>query len=343
MKRHWETEELVEHWTLMPPEVELSANKTDATRLGFAVLLKFFQREMRFPQSAAEVPPVVVDYLAKQVKVRPDQFQTYEWRGRTIEYHRAQIRALHDFRETSVEDANDLSQWLQEHVLQQERNPEHLKVAVYQRCRELKIEPPTPERIERLVRSAMRSHEEVFIAETVTRLSPEQQTSLDALLHPAPIEPEQQSKIGEGTPESQRAVWHTLKADPGRASTQTMFAEIAKLEKLRSLKLPPALFATAPRKILQGYKQRVAVEEPYELRRHATALRHTLLAACCYLRSQEISDTLVDVLLEIVHRIGVRAERRVEMELLADLRKVTGKTNLLFRLAEATLEKPEAL
>ena len=86
MKRHWETEELVEHWTLMPTEVELLANKTGATRLGFAALLKFFQIEMRFPQSATEVPAVVVDYLAKQVKVRPDQFQTYEWRGRTIEY-----------------------------------------------------------------------------------------------------------------------------------------------------------------------------------------------------------------------------------------------------------------
>jgi len=150
-------------------------------------------------------------------------------------------------------------------------------------------------------------------------------------------------KSGEGMPESQRVIWQTLKADPGRASTETMFEEIAKLEKLRSLKLPPALFAKAPRKILQGYRQRAAVEEPYELRRHGTALRYTLLAAFCYLRSQEISDTLVDVLLEIVHRIGARAERRVEKELLEDLRKVTGKTNLLFRLAEAALEKPDGI
>jgi len=162
------------------------------------VLLKFFQREMRFPQSAAEIPPVVVDYLAKQVKVRPDQFQTYEWRGRTIEYHRAQIRALHGIRSTSVEDANALSQWLQEHALQQERNYEHLKVVVYQRCRELKVEPPTPERVERLVRSAMRSHEEAFNAENLLLLSPEHQTSLETLIHPAPVELEKRSKLGGG-------------------------------------------------------------------------------------------------------------------------------------------------
>ena len=42
MKRRWETEELVEHWTLLPNELKLLGNKTGPTRLGFAVLLKAF-------------------------------------------------------------------------------------------------------------------------------------------------------------------------------------------------------------------------------------------------------------------------------------------------------------
>jgi hypothetical protein len=58
MKRHWETDELVEHWTLLPRETELLTNKTGATRLGFAVLLKFFQLEAYFPQQATDVPTV---------------------------------------------------------------------------------------------------------------------------------------------------------------------------------------------------------------------------------------------------------------------------------------------
>jgi hypothetical protein len=55
MKRHWGTDELVEHWTLLPRETELLTNKTGATRLGFAVLLKFFQLEAYFPQQASDV------------------------------------------------------------------------------------------------------------------------------------------------------------------------------------------------------------------------------------------------------------------------------------------------
>jgi hypothetical protein len=82
MKRHWVIDELVEHLTLLPRETELLKNKTGATRLGFAVLLKFFQLEAYFPQQASAVPTVVVEFIAKQVKVAPEQFEQYQWRGR---------------------------------------------------------------------------------------------------------------------------------------------------------------------------------------------------------------------------------------------------------------------
>ena len=43
LKRHWEVDELIEHWTLLPDEIALLGNKIGANRLGCAVLLKFFQ------------------------------------------------------------------------------------------------------------------------------------------------------------------------------------------------------------------------------------------------------------------------------------------------------------
>src|SRR5260221_3508950 len=122
-----------------------------------------------------------------------------------------------------------------------------------------------------------------------------------------------------------------------------MLEEIAKLGQLRALELPPELFAGVPRRVLQVYRQRAVVEEPYELRRHPTSLRLTLLAAFSVLRMQEITDTLVDLLLEIVHRLELKAERKADKELLEDLKRVTGKNNLLFQLAQATLEYPEGI
>jgi len=51
----------------------------------------------------------------------------------------------------------------------------------------------------------------------------------------------------------------------------------------------------------------------------------------------------VDELIAVVHKIGAHAERRVERELIADLRQVAGKTGLLFRLAEAALDHPDGI
>ncbi|MEV4577054.1 hypothetical protein AB0K16_27810 [Nonomuraea jabiensis] len=42
--------ELVEHWTILDEERDLIAGKRDATRLGFAILLKFYTQHGRFPR-----------------------------------------------------------------------------------------------------------------------------------------------------------------------------------------------------------------------------------------------------------------------------------------------------
>jgi hypothetical protein len=49
----------------------------------------------------------------------------------------------------------------------------------------------------------------------------------------------------------------------------------------------------------------------------------------------------VTLLIQIVHRIGTRAERRVEAAYLNDLKRVAGKTRILYRIADAALEHPD--
>jgi hypothetical protein len=50
----------------------------------------------------------------------------------------------------------------------------------------------------------------------------------------------------------------------------------------------------------EQYRQRASVEPPRELRRHPDPIRYTLVAAFCWLRSQEITDNLVELLIQIV-------------------------------------------
>jgi hypothetical protein len=73
----WSSDELIGSWTLVGEDWKLVGNKSGVTRLGFAVLLKFFEIKARFPRSAEEVPPRAVAYVAEQVKVDPDAFAEY--------------------------------------------------------------------------------------------------------------------------------------------------------------------------------------------------------------------------------------------------------------------------
>ncbi|MFC8713265.1 DUF4158 domain-containing protein [Streptomyces sp. NPDC057197] len=69
MRQDWEPEDLIEVWTLLEDDMKRVRNKSGATRLGFALLLKFFEVDARFPESAQEVPAAAVEYVAQQVKV----------------------------------------------------------------------------------------------------------------------------------------------------------------------------------------------------------------------------------------------------------------------------------
>jgi len=119
------------------------------------VLLKLFHAEGCFPRRPEDVPTIAVETVARQVGVPVAAWAGYDWRGRTIEYHRAQIRAALGFREATDEDAAALGDWLGEQALALERRHNRLVAATRERCRSLRIEPPSFERLDRLVRSAL--------------------------------------------------------------------------------------------------------------------------------------------------------------------------------------------
>jgi hypothetical protein len=83
-------------------------NKFGPTRLGFALLLKFFELEARFPRSVAELPPAAVTYVAEQAAVEPETLGVRLGRTRD-QAARVQIRNAFGFREFSVGDEDKIA------------------------------------------------------------------------------------------------------------------------------------------------------------------------------------------------------------------------------------------
>jgi len=326
---------------LTPAEYALVMAKNAANRLGFALLLVFYREHGRFPPSLAEIDPGLRAQVAHQLGLEPTWPDRYDPLQRTWKRARAEIRALFGFREATVADADNLTSWLCDQLIGaigSEIAP--LIERLEARCRELAIEPPTVERMERIARSAVRAYEERFHAITFERLPAATRERLDALLRP---EGSDEATAEDGASRQAPAVLSKLLGNPGRPSLASLQDELAKLELLRGIELPPDLFEQAAARDLERVRRRVSVEAPYELRRHPQAARLTWLAAFVYLRVRSLTDDLVDLLIETIHKIGARAERKVERELLEDLKRVSGKQNLLFELADAALAQPDGV
>lgn len=255
MRRDWEPEELIACWTLVDDDWRLVANKSGATRLGFAVLLKFFEVEGRFPRHAGEPPLAAVEYLAQQVKVDAAEFAAgYAFAGRTVEYHRAQIRTALGFREATRADEERLSAWLADEVCPDEPDDDCQRDALLGRCRDERIEPPG--RLDRILGAGRRLADERFCEGTVARLSAATIARLDELVAgddgtSVIADDEGRSAVGGGP-----GLLAELKADPGRLGLETLLSEIAKLERVRALELPDDLFADVSEKRLLAWRAR---------------------------------------------------------------------------------------
>ena len=331
----------LERSRLTPPDLALVIAKHHGNRLGFAVLLAFFRSRGRFPRTASEIDTLLVEEIAQQLAIVAPPGFVPSLAGRTAERHRAEIRALAGFREATVADAALLEDWLRSQVAAVGAVPDQLVALLQNRCRELGLEPPAADRVDRIVRAAIHAHDEQFCAGILGRLTPATRERLEALLRRA-------GNQSEGPPPDQASgmmpallLW--LRGDPGKPSLASVQDALAKLELIRDIGLPVELFDGVLPHELERYRRRVTAEAPYELRRHPQAARLTWLAAFGHLHGRTLTDDLADLLIETIHHIGARAERRVERELLDDLKRVAGKQNLLFDLAGAVLEQPDGI
>jgi TnpA family transposase len=354
VRREWELDDLIDAWTLVDADWELVATKYGASKLGFVLLLKFFEIEGRFPRGADEFPPAAVTYMARQVRVDPDELDAYAFTGRTIEHHRRQIRIALGFREATAGDADKLTIWLAEQVCPSELDVEHQRQALLARCRAERIEPPARSSVDRILGAANRAADQQFCATIVGRLSTAAISELEALVPepdtgdrgsaqpPAEDEEGGYDSEGEVGEEDLTGFFAELKADPGPAGLETGLAEVAKLRRVQALGLPADLLADVAEQRVAIWRARAANEYPSTLwRDHTRHVRLTLLAVLCSCRQVEITDGLTDLLIQLVHRINTRAEKRVRKAEDAEFRRVANKHGVLYHIAGASLRRPD--
>lgn len=315
-------------WHLSDQKHQFIKQYRGVNRLKCAALLKYYQIEGRLPEKFSDIPDVGRRILSESLQVPDDVDPDYDYMDRTGKRLRQTIRDLLEIRNSLPEDWNAAQSDLVDVCFHDFDAESDLPQLLKQWFQDRNIERPTVLREERILNAVRVSFEERRYQHIADQISDACKQSLDDLL---------KTQTGETS-----APLVLLKDDPGKPCLSSIFIELSKLESIDSLCLPLDLFPADWQKLRKTYRQRATREPVRELRRHPDHIRYALLAAFCMERREEVLDNLTDLLIQIVHKIQVKAERRVTKEIAGGVLEVSAKKALLFKIAQTAIENPDA-
>lgn len=261
MARVLDEDELVGNWTLVEDELDQLSGRRGATKLGFALLLRFYALNGRFPTGRAELPDQAVAYVARLVDVPASELGLYEWAGRTIKDHRKDIRTYFGFRECSLADSDKAADWLAAEVCHKERQLDRVRAELLAHLRQERIEPPARDRIRRIIGTALRQAEQTQTARISSRIPAEAVPRLLALIAKSTDPGDEVEDQGDGAlfgaaEAAAVDVFAVIREEPGNVSVKTIEREVVKLTAIRKVGLPDDLFADVAPKVLASWRAR---------------------------------------------------------------------------------------
>lgn len=326
--------------TLDTEELEfVKINNIEKNRLTFALVLKFFHMKGRYPTKKDTIEPMMIHSLANQLKMNPSSFDPIRLENRTVVRFRKKIREFLGYKLATLADSEKLIVWL----IDQAKNGPHTipqyREKAYLYLKEQQVEPFTLKKMDRYIRSAIHRFEKQFFADIVKQLSPESVKSANDLLS-------EDSKTNNSQKDKSlddEITFRRLKADVAGIKLKHVAFEIKKLNFIRSISIPSLLFDNTSRKLLKKYYQRIMAASPSNVLEFVPAARSASMACFFYIRSQLLTDDVADLFIKLIHNMKSSAEVHVNKKIITDVKKVNGKFDILYLIAEAALENPKGL
>ncbi len=324
----YQHEELVEHFLLQAAEIEfIKEFRGDVNRNVVGVLLKSLLYLGYFPESLDQVPAAIRSFIATQLNLLWDHTEHYRWHSGTKDNHLSLIRQHTGWHFPTAHDKQELEQWLRSEGAREAHTEEDLLESAYASLRSLHIELPSEKELRRIVNAALNGFFHDLYSRVASRLSEPVRVKLDQLLIVAETEA--------------FSPFEKLKSDPAEAGIDNLKKEVAKLQQLRAIGIVAGDLADIPPKALHILSRRARNERAGEMREHPPPIRYTLMACFVHIQGGEVTDAVTRMMLELIRKIDTLTERQLDRDLLHDIKRVEGKLQILFRIAEAVVEEPD--
>jgi len=326
VKQLWTSAELSASWSLTFAELSLLKMKSAHNCLGFCAQLKFYQKNGRFPRSGADIPGATLGYLADQLGVDPSVLDRYAWSGRANQRHRKAILKYLGIRRAKPADKRMFILWLRVHLCPLGLSISAMKERAAGWFWQQRLLCPSDREVDYLLGIACRQFERSVLERAASMLTLPTTSAMEGSLS-----------------SPKRAIgFNALKADPGRLSLATALRTAERLSFIRSLDLPKELLSLTTPLAVERFRRRVIHESAWSMSQRPPTLRQGLYAIFLACRERELTDNLVDLLIQIVHKIDARAEQKATAEMIQDLGRIYSKDRVLGRIATAAIAEPDS-
>ncbi len=325
-KQSYTNDELTEDFLLDKEEYQfIQQFRGDVNRQTVAVLLKTLKYLGYFPASLTEIAEDVKLFIAQQLSLLLDLTQQYSWLSGSRDDHFAMIRKFTGYRFATKEDKQLLENWLESEAIVQTYTQESFMQCAIERFRSIKVELPSKKELERIINAALNKFFQKINQKVTERLSEQSKRKLDKLLN---IESDTFSDFDK------------LKAEARQAGINNLEKEIWKLQLSKDIAINKESFSDIPIKAIKILKLRARNETASEMREHPEQIRYALLACFIYIRTSEIIDDIVNMTIDLIQKVDTNSQTQLNTRLLSDIKKVEGKVQILYRIAEAVIKNP---
>lgn len=319
---------LARYYTLSSEDlVRIRRHRRSHNKLGFAVQLAYLRFPERTWTASEEASPLVVSYIANQLKVNPMGIVQYAAEREATRFeHLAELQKAYGFRQFTTRDYRDLSAWLMPLALSTDAGPA-LVGALIEEMRERKIIIPGITTVERLGWEARRrAQQQVFrlLTEGLTDL---QRKQLQALL---------------AVPAASRhtlLVW--LRQPPGAASPANFLKVVERVRWIRELGLDPQVTSRVHQNRLQQLAREGARMTAQRLGEFDAERRDATLVAFLLATAEDLVDQALDMHDRLLGQQFKKGERKQEDQIKKSRKAINEKVRLYARVGKALITAKE--
>ena len=311
----------------------------------WGALCVFFQENKRFPEND-DIPQLVTEirHVGIFLNIEIYDHQTLvkkclTKKHRTIRLFKAEIRALYGFRIGTAADQQTFINHCKQAIFPNAPKWDEAIAGAYDYLHEQKLEPYSEKQLKRLLATAHKQFEDEFFTKIEQNLKPETKIALDALLKEAQLDI---SSNKQSSASPYQLTLTALKSERVELKINSILDEVQKYQALDAISIPN-IEHHGSRKLFEKYYNRVLALSPSHLKKNAYSIRYVYLAIFCLIKKQDMTDTLTDLLLQLLKRILTKAERSVDKALALDNKRTKGKMGTLLALAKKSVDNPDGI